>query len=174
MSSPLVGRATSILDWSLWGRLVVQPQRVYLKLSRWKLARKAGVSGHAIARLELGRTRRPTLRFLRALCNALDMSLPGDEGLYLSLDGVSAYPLRRVVYAALSEFAHSRRDPERYVRLLRMSATRGQIREFAVGVAADRDVASELMALLRCSEPDPTPPRPHRPHPRRTGSASSR
>ena len=101
------------IDWAHWAQLIAQPTRERLGLSRRQLARKAGVSADCIRHLELGRTRRPTLRFLRPLCNALDLPLPGDEGLYLSHDGVSADAMRRLVAAGteLRPFPRSVLEP---------------------------------------------------------------
>lgn len=146
------------------------PTRERLGLTREKLARRATVSVNSIARLELGRTRRPNLRILRSLCNALDLPLPGDEGLYLSLDGVAADKLRRLVAAALYEFARRRHDAARFASLIHLPRDATQLRLATATVAAERALAIDLLGLL-CPEPDlsalaPTPNHP--PRPRRT------
>jgi hypothetical protein len=102
----------------------------------------------SILDLELGRTRRPPLRLLRPLCNALDLPLPGDEGLYLSHDGVSADALRRVVAAALYEFARRRHDAQRFARLIHLPSDATQLRIATASIAAERDLASDLVGLL--------------------------
>ncbi|MBL9008584.1 MAG: hypothetical protein JNJ46_30260 [Myxococcales bacterium] len=107
---------------------------------------------------------------LRGLCNALDLPLPGEDGLYLSLDGVAADSLRRVVAAALYEFARRRRDADRFAAWIHLPRDRTQHRIAAATVAAERDLASELLDLLspereRCAlddvapAPIPSPPR---------------
>lgn len=119
---------------------------------------------HSIIRLELGRTRRPTLRMLRALCNALDLPLPGEEGLYLSLDEVTADQLRRLVADALYEFARRRRDAARFAALIHLPSDRAQHRLATATVEAERDLACEVLGLL-CPDRDLTAlaPRPKRP-----------
>lgn len=158
------------IDWAHWAQLIAQPTRERLGLSRRQLARKAGVSADCIRHLELGRTRRPTLRFLRPLCNALDLPLPGDEGLYLSHDGVSADAMRRLVAAALYEFARRRRDAKRFALMTHLPSDAAALRRATVAVTAERDQAIDLLGLLRpdldptalASPPDP-PTRPRRP-----------
>ena len=159
--------APSSLDWAYWGRLIARPTRERLGLSRRQLARKAGVSADSILHLELGRTRHPTLRLLRPLCNALDLPLPGEEGLYMSLDGVSADALRRVVAAALHEFARRRRDAERFARMIYLPSDATRLGLATSIVAAERDLACDLVGLL-CPDRDRTelsapPQRPTRP-----------
>lgn len=154
---------TSRLDWAHWGRLIAGPTRERLGLSRRQLARKAGVSVDCIRHLELGRTHRPTLRFLRPLCNALDLPLPGGEGLYLSLDEVSADALRRLTATAMYEFARRRRDAKRFALMIHLPSNATQLRIAAAAVAAERDLAIDVLGLL-CPELDLTalasPPEP--------------
>lgn len=154
----------SATNWAHWGRLIARPTRERLGLSRRQLAHKAGLSVHSIIRLELGQTRRPTLRMLRALCNALDLPLPGEEGLYLSLDEVTADTLRRLVTAALYEFARRRHDAARFAALIHLPSDRAQHRLVIATVIAERDLATGLWGLL-CPEHDLTAlaPRPKRP-----------
>lgn len=155
--------APSLLDWVHWGRLIAKPTRERLGLSRRQLARQAGVSVDCIRHLELGRTRRPTLRFLRPLCSALDLPLPGDEGLYLSLDGVAADAMRRLTAAAMYEFARRRRDAERFAALIHLPSDAAALRIATAAVAAERDLACDLLGLL-CPDRDLTalarPPEP--------------
>jgi transcriptional regulator with XRE-family HTH domain len=157
-------------DWRRWGRLVVRPTRERLGLTREQLARTATITVNSIARLELGRTRRPNLRVLRSLCNALDLPLPGDEGLYLSLDGVTAEKLRRLVAAALYEFARRRRDAARFATLIHLPSDATQLRLATETVTAERDLAIDVWGAL-CPELDETvltrPPQ-QSPRPRRT------
>lgn len=163
-------RAFPSIDWPQWGRLIAKPTRERLGWSRRRLARKAGVSVDCLRHLELGRTRRPTLRFLRPLCNALDLTLPGEEGLYLSLDGVPADALRRLVAAALHEFARRRRDARRFASMIHLPSDATQLRIATAAVASERELASDLVGLL-CPDRDlsaftapPKPPtRPRRP-----------
>ena len=143
------------VGWAQWGPLVARPTRERLGWSRGQLARKAGVSAHCIRHLELGRTRRPTLRFLRPLCNALDLPLPGDEGLYLSLDGVPADALRQLVAAALYEFARRRRDAERFASMIHLPSDAAALRRATAAVTAARETASDLLGLL-CPDLDLT------------------
>jgi len=155
--------APSLLNWVHWGRLIAKPTRERLGLSRRQLARKAGVSVDCIRQLELGRTRRPTLRFLRPLCNALDLPLPGGEGLYLSLDGVAADALRRLAATAMYEFARRRRDAERFATLIHLPSDAAALRIATTSVATERDLAIDLLGLL-CPDRDLTalalPPEP--------------
>jgi len=158
----MTGRAST--DWADWARLILRPTRERLGLSRRQLARQAKVGANAITRLETGMTRRPTLRMLRGLCNALDLPLPGHEGLYLSLDGVAADTLRRLAAAALYEFARRRRDAAHFASLIHLPSTRAQHQQATANVAAERDLATDLLGLL-CPEldgsaPDPLPNRP--------------
>lgn len=156
----------SSIEWAQWARLIARPTRERLGLTRRQLARKAGVSVDSIAQLELGRTRRPTLSFLRPLCNALDLPLPGGEGLYLSLDGVSADAMRRLVAAALYEFARRRRDAARFAALIHLPNNTSELRLATATVEAERDLACEVLGLL-CPDRDlttlaPLPTRPPR------------
>lgn len=158
--------APSSLDWAQWARLIARPTRERLGLSRRQLARQAGVSVDCLRHLELGRTRRPTLRFLRQLCNALDLPLPGGEGLYLSLDGVSADAMRRLVAAALYAFARRRRDAAHFALMIHLPSDATQLRIATAAVEAERDLACDLLGLL-CPERDvtafaPLPKRPPR------------
>lgn len=134
--------------WAQWARQILRPTRERLGLSRRQLARQARVSAPALTRLELGKTQHPTLCMLRRLCDALDLPLPGDEGLYLSLDGVAADSLRRVVAAALYEFARRRRDAARFAALIHLPSNRQQLRLATTTVASERDLASDLLGLL--------------------------
>jgi transcriptional regulator with XRE-family HTH domain len=155
--------ATPSNDWANWGRLIVRPTRERLGLSRAQLARKSGVSAYRILRLERGKTRRPKLLTLRALCNALDLPLPGEEGIYLSLDGVPADELRRMLAEALYEFARRRRDAKRFALMIHLPSNATQLRIAAAAVAAERDLAIDVLGLL-CPELDLTalasPPEP--------------
>lgn len=160
----------SRLDWTHWGRLIARPTRERLGLSRRQLAHKAGVSVDGIVHLERGRTRHPTLRLLRPLCNALDLPLPGDEGLYLTLDGVSGDSLRRLVAAALYEFARRRRDAAHFALMIHLPSDRAALRIASATVAAERDLATDVLGLL-CPDLDSRPlvPLPERlPRRRRT------
>lgn len=157
-------------NWPHWGRLIARPTRERLGLSRRQLAYKAGLSVHSIERLELGQTYRPTLRMLRPLCNALDIPLPGGEGIYLSLDGVPADALRRLTAAALYEFARRRRDAERFALMIYLPSDAAALRLATAAVTAERDQAIDLLGLLRpdldltalAAVPEP-PTRPRRP-----------
>jgi transcriptional regulator with XRE-family HTH domain len=173
-------------EWAHWGRLVARPTRERLGLTRRQLARKSGVSADSILRLERGRTRRPRLITLRALCNALDLPLPGEEGIYLSLDEIPADKLRRVVAEALYEFARRRRDAARFASLIHLPGNASALRIATATVEADRDLACEVLGLL-CPDRDltalaPSPKRPPRkrrttlppPPPRRTPPRHSR
>ena len=158
------------IDGAYWGRLIARPTRERLGLSRRQLARKAGVSANSILRLELGQTRRPTLRTLRALCNALDIPLPGGEGIYLSLDEVPADALRRLTAAALYEFARRRRDAERFALMIYLPSDAAALRLATAAVTAERDQAIDLLGLLRpdldltaLTAPPKPPTRPRRP-----------
>jgi transcriptional regulator with XRE-family HTH domain len=158
--------ATPSNDWANWGRLIVRPTRERLGLSRAQLARKSGVSAYRILRLERGRTRRPKLLTLRALCNALDLPLPGEEGIYLSLDGVPADELRRLLAEALYEFARRRRDAARFAALIHLPSNASDRRIATATVEAARDLACEVLGLL-CPDRDltalaPSPERPPR------------
>ncbi len=172
--------------WAHWGRLIVRPTRERLGLSRAQLARKSGVSAYRILRLERGRTRRPKLLTLRALCNALDLPLPGEEGIYLSIDGVPADQLRRLLAEALYEFARRRRDAARFAALIHLPCNASELRLAAAAVETERDLATEVLGLL-CPDRDlaalapsterpprrrrialsPPPPRRLPPYPRR-------
>jgi transcriptional regulator with XRE-family HTH domain len=161
--------ARPAIDWAHWGRLIARPTRERRGLSRRQLARKAGVSADSILRLERGQTRCPSLRWLRPLCNALDLPLPGDEGLYLSHDGVSADALRRVVATALYEFARRRRDAKRFARMIHLPSDATRLRLATAIVAAERDLACDLWGLLcpdrdmsKLSAPPQRPTRPRR------------
>ena len=142
-------------NWAHWGRLIARPTRERLGLSRRQLAYKAGLSVHSILRLELGQTCRPTLRTLRALCNALDLPLPGEEGLYLSIDEVTADTLRHLVAAALYEFARRRRDAERFAALIHLPCNASELRLATAAVETERDLACEVLGLL-CPDRDLT------------------
>jgi transcriptional regulator with XRE-family HTH domain len=163
-------------DWAGWGHLILRPTRERLGLSRQTLARKARVGANAILCLEQGKTRRPTLRFLRSVCNALDLPLPGDEGLYLSLDGVAADRLRRLVATALYEFARRRRDAAHFATMIHLPSDATQLCIATATVTAERDLAADLLGLL-CPDLDETdlyPPTPRTPRPRRAAMPSHR
>lgn len=147
--------ATSSNAWAQWGRLIVRPTRERLGLSRAQLARKSGVSAYRILRLEHGKTRRPKLLTLRALCNALDLPLPGEESIYLSLEGVPADELRRLLAEALYEFARRRRDAARFAALIHLPGNATDLRLASSSVAAERDLACDVLGLL-CPDRDLT------------------
>ena len=133
----------------LWGSMVLRRRREALGVSRGALAEQVGIGSAAIRNLERGRTRKPDPRMLRRLCDALALPLPGEEGLYLCLDGVAARGLRRVVATALTEFAVRRRDARRFIAQVLPRASLRQRRAAITAAVADRDVAHRLLALLR-------------------------
>lgn len=135
-----------------WGAAVLRRRREALGLTREALSRATRVAASTIRNLERGRVARPEPMTLRLLCGALSLPMPGDEGLYLSLDGVPADRLSQVACAALDEYALRRRDPRRFIA----AVAPGQA---AQQVTADRDLALRLRDLLRgvedfsCDEP---------------------
>ena len=166
--------------WMRWGSMVLRRRREAVGLSREGVAQQTGLAPATIRNLERGRVRRPESKTLRALCSALDLPLPGEDGLYLSLDGVAADRLRRVVAAALYEFARRRRDAARFASLIHLPSHRSELRIAADTVAAERDLASDLLGLLSpdrersaldevAPAPIPKPPR----RKRRTAVSSS-
>ena len=166
--------------WMRWGSMVLRRRREALGHSREAVAQQTSLAPATIRNLERGRVRRPESKTLRALCSALDLPLPGEDGLYLSLDGVAADRLRRVVAAALYEFARRRRDAAHFASLIHLPSHRSELRIAADTVAAERDLASELLGLLSpdrersaLDEVAPAPiPKPSR-RKRRTAVSSS-
>jgi transcriptional regulator with XRE-family HTH domain len=138
-----------------WGDAVLRRRREALGLTREALARATRVAASTIRNLERGRVARPEPMTLRLLCGALSLPMPGDEGLYLSLDGVPADDLRRVVAAALHELARRRRDAERFARMIHLPSDATRLRLATASVAAERDLACDLVGLL-CPDRDRT------------------
>lgn len=134
--------------WMRWGSMVLRRRREALGLSREDVAQQTGLSNATIRNLERGKVRRPALTTLRVLCDVLSIPIPGEDGLYLSLDGIAADSLCRVVAAALYEFARRRRDAARFASLIQLPISRSETRSAAVAVAAERDLASDLRGLL--------------------------
>jgi len=133
----------------LWGALVLRRRRESLGIARDRLAAWAGVHSATIRNLECGRIRKPDRLTLRRLCNALSLPMPGDEGLYLCLDGIAAEHLRCVVIEALAEYARRRRDPRLFGALVFPNAT-GRFRRARLRrTQHDRDLAHQLLALLQ-------------------------
>jgi transcriptional regulator with XRE-family HTH domain len=128
-----------------WGDAVLRRRREALGLTREALARATRVAASTIRNLERGRVARPEPMTLRLLCGALSLPMPGDEGLYLSLDGVPADRLSQVARAALDEYALRRRDPRRFVAAVAPGQAAQQVIE-------DRDLAMRLRDLLRGAE----------------------
>lgn len=142
--------------WAQWGALIVRPTRERLGLSRRELACKAEISVSRIIRLEGGRIQwRPQARFLHALCNALNLPVPGDGGLYLSLDGHCADALGTLVGTALYEFARRRRDAGRFALMIHLPRDARALRCATAAVLAERDCAIDLLGLL-CPDLDTT------------------
>ena len=158
--------------WMRWGAMVLRRRREALGLSREDVAQQTGLSNATLRNLERSKVRTPALTTLRVLCDALSIPIPGEDGLYLSLNGVSADSLRRVVAAALYEFARRRRDAARFASLIHLPSSRSETRSAAATIAAERDLASDLRGLLSPdrersaldeSAPTPTPiPNPPR------------
>jgi len=166
--------------WMRWGAMVLRRRREGLGLSREDVAVQTGLSPATLRNLERGKVRRPALTTLRVLCGALLLPMPGEDGLYLSLEGVAADSLRRVLAGALYEFARRRRDATRFASLIHLPSNRSEARIVAATVAAERDLASDLLALLSPdrersavdeSAPAPIPKPPRRK--RRTAVSSS-
>ena len=134
--------------WMRWGAMVLRRRREALGLSREDVAQQTGLSNATLRNLERGKVRRSALTTLRALCDALLLPMPGEDGLYLSLDGIAADSLRRVVAAALYEFARRRCDAARIASLIHQPSNRREFRIAANTVAAERDMASVLLGLL--------------------------
>ena len=140
--------------WAQWGALMVRPNRERLGLSRAQLAYKARISVSSIIRVECGRIQsRP--RFLHALCNALNLPVPGDCGLYLSLDEHGADTLGAMVGRALYEFARRRRDAARFALMIHLPKDAWALRRATAAVVAERDRAIDLVGML-CPDLDTT------------------
>lgn len=133
----------------LWGALVLRRRRESLGLPRDRLAAWAGVNSATIRNLECGRIRKPDRLTLRRLCNVLKLPMPGEEGLYLCLDGIAAEHLRCVVIEALAEYARRRRDPRLFGALVFPNATGHFRRATLTRTRRDHDLANQLLALLR-------------------------
>ena len=131
----------------LWGALVLRRRRESLGIARDRLATWAGVNSATIRNLECGRIRKPDRLTLRRLCKVLSLPMPGDEGLYLCLDGIAAEHLRCVVIEALAEYARRRRDPWLFSALVFPNAT-GRFRR-TMRTRRDHDLANQLLALLQ-------------------------
>jgi len=134
--------------WMRWGAMVLRRRREALGLSREDVAQQTGLSIATLRNLERGKVRSPALTTLRVLRDALLLPMPGEDGLYLSLDGVAADSLCRVVAAALYEFARRRCDAARFASLIHLPSNRSETRSAAATVAAERDLASDLLGLL--------------------------
>ncbi len=128
-----------------WGDAVLRRRREALGLSREALAQQTSLSPATIRNLERGKVRRPESTTLRLLCGALSLPMPGDEGLYLSIDDVPADRLWQVTRAALDEYALRRRDPKRFVAAVAPGQAAQQVIE-------DRDLALRVCDLLRGAE----------------------
>lgn len=111
-------------------------------LSREALARRVGVAPSTIANVEAGHVHAPDPRTLRRLCAVLALPMPGDEGLYLSLEGVAAERLHQLVGDALREYALRRRDARRFIAACAPGRPQKQVKQ-------DRDLALQLGDLLR-------------------------
>ena len=127
--------------WMRWGSMVLRRRREALGLSREALAQQTSLSPATIRNLERGKVRRPESTTLRLLCGALLLPMPGEDGLYLSLEDVVADRLRKVTHDALDEFALRRRDPKRFVAAVAPNQTTQQ-------VTHDRDLALRVCDLL--------------------------
>ena len=125
-----------------WGAAVLRRRREALGLPRQALAQASGVTASTIRNLEHGRVARPEPMTLRLLCGVLSLPMPGEEGLYLSLDGVPADRLCQITCAALYEYALRRRDRRRFIAAVAPNQTMQQ-------VTHDRDLALRLCDLLR-------------------------
>lgn len=134
--------------WPEWGKHVLRPTRERLRLSRKELAQRAGLGMHAVLRLEAGLTRHPQLTTVRRLCNALDLSLPGDEWLRLSVEGITSDRLRRLIGRALFEFARRRRDAEYFVAMVYPFSRPEERTARLALVAAEHALAQDLLSLL--------------------------
>ena len=127
--------------WIRWSSMVLRRRREALGLSREDVALQTGLSTATIRNLERGKVRRPALTTLRVLCGALSLPLPGEDGLYLSIEDVAADRLRKVTRDALDEYALRRRDPKRFVAVVAPNQTTQH-------VIRDRDLALCLCDLL--------------------------
>jgi transcriptional regulator with XRE-family HTH domain len=128
--------------WMRWGSMVRRRRREVLGHSRQDVAQQTGLSAATIRNLERGKVRRPASTTLRVLCGALLLPMPGEDGLYLSIDDVVADRLRKVTRDALDEYALRRRDPKRFVAVVVPNQTTQH-------VIRDRDLALRLRDLLR-------------------------
>ena len=128
--------------WMRWGSMVLRRRREALGHSRQDVAQQTGLSAATIRNLERGRVARPEPMTLRLLCGALSLPMPGEDGLYLSIDDVVADRLRKVTRDALDEYALRRRDPKRFIAAVAPNQTPQQ-------VIRDRDLALRLCDLLR-------------------------
>ena len=128
--------------WMRWGSMVLRRRREVLGHSRQDVAQQTGLSAATIRNLERGKVRRPESTTLRVLCGALLLPMPGEDGLYRSIEDVVADRLRRVTRDALDEYALRRRDPKRFVAAVVPNQTTPH-------VVRDRDLALRLCELLR-------------------------
>ena len=128
--------------WMRWGSMVLRRRREVLGHSRQDVAQQTGLSAATIRNLERGKVRRPESTTLRVLCGALLLPMPGEDGLYRSIEDVVADRLRRVTRDALDEDALRRRDPKRFVAAVVPNQTTPH-------VVRDRDLALRLCELLR-------------------------
>ena len=128
--------------WMRWGSMVLRRRREALGHSRQDVAQQTGLSAATIRNLERGRVARPEPMTLRLLCGALSLPMPGEDGLYLSIEDVVADRLRKVTRDALDEYALRRRDPKRFIAAVAPNQTPQQ-------VIRDRDLALRLCDLLR-------------------------
>lgn len=142
---PTMGKPQANDHGQRWGDAVLRRRREALGLTREALSQVTRVAASTIRNLERGRVARPEPMTLRLLCGALSLPMPGDEGLYLSLDGVPADRLAQVARAAIDEYALRRRDPRRFVAAVAPHQTAQQVIE-------DRDLALRLRDLLRGAE----------------------
>ena len=131
--------------WMRWGSMVLRRRREVLGHSRQDVAQQTGLSAATIRNLERGKVRRPESTTLRVLCGALLLPMPGEDGLYRSIEDVVADRLRKVTRDALDEYALRRRDPKRFIAAVAPNQTPQQ-------VIRDRDLALRLCDLLRDSE----------------------
>ena len=142
-------RRGHIDHWRRWGAQILRRRREALGLSRARLAQQTGLAPATIRNLELGVVQRPERTTLRRLCDALSLPLPGEEGLYLSLDGVAADRLRCVTRDALCEYALRRRNPRRFIAAVAAAQTVPLVRR-------DRDLARRLRDTLHILDDFPS------------------
>lgn len=150
--------------WSQWGALVLRLARERAGLTREQFAAQTGLATATIRNVECGHIQTPDPRTLRLLCAALSLPVPGEEGLYLSLDEVPADRIRHLTGDALREYALRRQDPRRFVSRCAPQQNAQQVRH-------DRALALRLHRLLPPHELLPsTPaavPAPQRRNPKR-------